>query len=166
MIFAQGLARLVFNVVGQRLDKGEQCSDWAQRPLTPSQEQYAAADAYVLLAVFDGLKLFAGENPVLLRLAKNKPNFLNRTLASPNPNGQGNISAKKKNRGPKERPPRIIKRGPKVIAKNIALDLDSLLSEHLGEPLPSLGKEAVFNVAAKDQRVQVKENGSLIEPKN
>ena len=36
----------------------------------------------------------------------------------------------------------------------------------MGEPLPSLGKEAVFNVAAKDQRVQVKEKGSLIETKN
>jgi len=160
-----GLARLVFNVVGQRLDKTEQCSDWARRPLTPSQEQYAAADAYILLAVFDGLRMFEGENPVLLRLAKNKPSFLHKARPSASEIGAP-VAPKRIRRSARVKAERSIKRGPKVIARNISLDLDTLLNDHLGEPLPSLGKAAVFSVAAKDQRVSVKEKGSLIETKN
>ena len=33
----------------ERLDKTEQCSDWAARPLSDSQVAYAALDAAVLL---------------------------------------------------------------------------------------------------------------------
>jgi hypothetical protein len=36
---------------GATIDKAEQCSDWGRRPLTPSQFEYAALDAEVLLAL-------------------------------------------------------------------------------------------------------------------
>ncbi|KAK9830490.1 hypothetical protein WJX72_012028 [[Myrmecia] bisecta] len=47
-----GLSQLV---LGSALDKSQQCSDWDQRPLTPAQVQYAAADAHSLTAIFDAL---------------------------------------------------------------------------------------------------------------
>ena len=48
-----GLAVTVASVLGAYVDKTEQCSDWARRPLAPSQVAYAAADAHVLTALFD-----------------------------------------------------------------------------------------------------------------
>ena len=48
-----GLAVTVASVLGAYVDKTEQCSDWARRPLTQSQTAYAAADAHVLTALFD-----------------------------------------------------------------------------------------------------------------
>ena len=42
-----GLAVTVASVLGAYVDKTEQCSDWARRPLTQSQTAYAAADAHV-----------------------------------------------------------------------------------------------------------------------
>ncbi|KAL6755454.1 ribonuclease H-like domain-containing protein [Haematococcus lacustris] len=49
------LAQLVKEVLGRPLDKSMQCSDWAARPLTQAQLQYAATDAACLLALHDAL---------------------------------------------------------------------------------------------------------------
>ena len=49
--FRRGLSGLVERVLGQPLDKTEQVSDWAQRPLSQSQLVYAALDAYAVLQV-------------------------------------------------------------------------------------------------------------------
>ena len=45
-----------------RLDKAQQRSDWALRPLTPAQVAYAAADAAVLLPLWDAMRA-AGAAP-------------------------------------------------------------------------------------------------------
>ncbi|KAL2622343.1 hypothetical protein R1flu_002548 [Riccia fluitans] len=50
-----GLASIVEAVLGVPLSKDMQCSNWEQRPLSPQQYDYAAADAYCLLALFDSL---------------------------------------------------------------------------------------------------------------
>jgi prolyl-tRNA editing enzyme YbaK/EbsC (Cys-tRNA(Pro) deacylase) len=47
------LAVIVASVLGAYVDKTEQCSDWARRPLSLSQIEYAAADAHVLTVLFD-----------------------------------------------------------------------------------------------------------------
>ena len=47
------LAVTVASVLGAYVDKTEQCSDWARRPLSLSQIEYAAADAHVLIVLFD-----------------------------------------------------------------------------------------------------------------
>ncbi|CAE8724934.1 unnamed protein product [Polarella glacialis] len=47
-----GLKSLVAKTLAHRLDKTEQCSDWAARPLSLSQLQYAALDAHCLLQVW------------------------------------------------------------------------------------------------------------------
>ena len=49
--FRLGFSNLVQRVLGQPLDKSEQVSDWAQRPLSQSQLYYAALDAYAALQV-------------------------------------------------------------------------------------------------------------------
>ena len=50
-----GCADLAASVLRQRLDKTQQCSTWHLRPLTQAQLTYAAADAAVLLSIFDAL---------------------------------------------------------------------------------------------------------------
>lgn len=45
------LQRHVAGQLGAYLDKTEQCSEWADRPLSESQKNYAALDAYTLLAL-------------------------------------------------------------------------------------------------------------------
>jgi uncharacterized protein with PIN domain len=50
-----GLSALVAARLGAPLDKGQQLSDWAARPLSPAQRAYAASDASCLLALLDNL---------------------------------------------------------------------------------------------------------------
>lgn len=49
------LSRLVADVLGRPLDKAQQRSSWAERPLSPEQLLYAATDASCLVALFDEL---------------------------------------------------------------------------------------------------------------
>jgi hypothetical protein len=49
------LTRLVEQLLGAPLDKAQQRSDWGARPLGSAQRAYAAADAAVLVALFDAL---------------------------------------------------------------------------------------------------------------
>ncbi|CAJ0587012.1 unnamed protein product, partial [Mesorhabditis spiculigera] len=50
------LAKLYNSVLNKTLDKTEQVSDWAKRPLRPKQVIYAAQDAYSLLEIYDELE--------------------------------------------------------------------------------------------------------------
>ncbi|CAG9462261.1 unnamed protein product [Pedinophyceae sp. YPF-701] len=59
-----GLSGLVAAHLGAPLDKGQQCSQWHVRPLTPEQIAYAAADAHVLLALTDALVAACGGAPL------------------------------------------------------------------------------------------------------
>lgn len=49
------LAKLCAISLGVQLDKTEQCSTWHIRPLTPSQVEYGALDAAVLIKLFDSM---------------------------------------------------------------------------------------------------------------
>lgn len=51
-----GYARLVESLLGTRLDKGSQFTDWMQRPLSDRQLRYALDDVRYLLPVWDQLK--------------------------------------------------------------------------------------------------------------
>ncbi|KAL3802013.1 hypothetical protein ACHAW5_009418 [Stephanodiscus triporus] len=46
-----GLSRACEAFLGKQLDKAEQCSDWATRPLSPEQREYAALDAWACAAI-------------------------------------------------------------------------------------------------------------------
>ncbi|GAB4817431.1 hypothetical protein N2152v2_004477 [Parachlorella kessleri] len=50
-----GLSTLTEAVLRRQLDKAEQCSNWAARPLSAAQQAYAATDAYCLVALFEEL---------------------------------------------------------------------------------------------------------------
>ena len=63
-----GLAVLTRQVIGCMLDKKEQCSDWAKRPLTASQRAYAAADGYSLCLIFDKCLTMIKEDDDVLRI--------------------------------------------------------------------------------------------------
>lgn len=52
----QDLRQLVTLCLGRPLDKSQQFSNWAKRPLTQPQVVYAAADAYCLIEVYNVLK--------------------------------------------------------------------------------------------------------------
>ena len=49
------LRRVCARTIGVRLDKAQQCSDWARRPLLQEQFTYAALDAHILLQVYEAL---------------------------------------------------------------------------------------------------------------
>ncbi|HKM14389.1 MAG TPA: ribonuclease D [Marinospirillum sp.] len=53
---AMGYQRMVEKYLGVVLDKGETRSDWLQRPLTESQQLYAAQDVEFLLPIWHQLK--------------------------------------------------------------------------------------------------------------
>ena len=66
------LKSLVLNFLHLDLIKTQQCSDWARRPLSSSQIDYAAGDALILLRLFDAMTYEAADRgdfdlPVLLR---------------------------------------------------------------------------------------------------
>jgi ribonuclease D len=48
----QGLRGLAAHFLGLRISKGEQCSNWSVKNLTPKQIRYAATDAWVSLEVY------------------------------------------------------------------------------------------------------------------
>lgn len=51
-----GFASLVKDFLEVELDKGESRTDWLARPLTSKQQDYAAADVYYLLPMFELIK--------------------------------------------------------------------------------------------------------------
>lgn len=57
---AVSLTRLTELLLGAPLDKAQQRSDWEARPLAGAQRAYAAADAAVLVALFDELLARSG----------------------------------------------------------------------------------------------------------
>ncbi len=54
--FSLGYSRLVENLLGVHLDKDETRSDWLQRPLTATQELYAAQDTLYLIEIYQRLQ--------------------------------------------------------------------------------------------------------------
>ena len=58
-----GLAKVVEQIMGKPLCKGEQMSNWERRPLRQSQMHYAALDATCLPPIFEKLVVMASKEP-------------------------------------------------------------------------------------------------------
>ena len=53
-----GLRKLVANILGFRISKSEQLSNWERKTLSPKQKRYAATDAWVGYLIYDRLQRF------------------------------------------------------------------------------------------------------------
>lgn len=60
-----GYSQAVSEILGIELDKGESQSDWLARPLSPTQEKYAANDVRYLLALYEVVQDKLKHNQVL-----------------------------------------------------------------------------------------------------
>ncbi len=56
---AQGLRTISANLLGYKVSKGAQCSNWASDTLSHAQIQYAATDAWLGLLLYNSLTQFA-----------------------------------------------------------------------------------------------------------
>lgn len=63
--FSMGLQRILERCLGIELEKGETTSDWLQRPLTESQERYAALDVAYLAAIYQQQQQELSEREIL-----------------------------------------------------------------------------------------------------
>jgi hypothetical protein len=71
----RGLSALCVKLLGQPVDKREQCSVWDRRPLRVSQMRYAALDAYCMLMLFDKCRVWADAlDKNVYELAMQSPN--------------------------------------------------------------------------------------------
>jgi ribonuclease D len=57
LLKGRGLSEYAMEFLGKPLDKAEQCSNWSIRPLRQSQLEYAALDAWVLVAIWEHMQI-------------------------------------------------------------------------------------------------------------
>ena len=57
----RGLKEYSVEFLGKPLDKSEQCSNWSIRPLRQSQMEYAAIDAWVLVAIWERIQVLKAD---------------------------------------------------------------------------------------------------------
>ena len=68
---AQGLRTISANLLGYRISKGAQCSNWAVETLTHSQIKYAATDAWLGLIIYNTL-MNLDDSPHYVEITPNK----------------------------------------------------------------------------------------------
>ncbi|XP_053693223.1 exonuclease mut-7 homolog [Sabethes cyaneus] len=86
----QNLANLAKLCIGKKLDKSNQFSNWAQRPLRKEQLQYAALDAYCLLEIYDVIR------KQLVKLKLDPGDILNGLLGENKSGGGDGVTGKKR----------------------------------------------------------------------
>lgn len=130
-----GLRALTRLLLERRLDKGAQMSDWALRPLSAAQTQYAAADAFVLVALFDRMAEGGGERRVLD--AAERPRSVAAYIA-----GQASCFGGAKRAPPAAAARPAAPRQPQVRVplSSFSVDVDALLAQYLGCALPGQGR--------------------------
>ncbi len=137
-----GLASLARLVLRAELDKAQQTSDWAARPLSPAQAAYAAADAAVLCALFDALMQRSPRLRARLPFLLNAPParaFAGAAATSTSRPARGGAGGAGRGAPP---------RGDKVALDALRVSVPHLLEHFLGVPLPGKGRDAALAAAA------------------
>ena len=136
-----GLASLARLALRCELDKGAQVSDWAARPLNETQRAYAAADAAVLLALFDSLLRRSAA------LRSRLPALLDAPPAGlPRRGRQDDLASRRELRA--RGSSSSSSRGDKLSPQAVQIDAEPLLRAFLGAPLPAKGRDAALAAAA------------------
>jgi len=126
-----GLSQTVEFVLGRRLDKSLQKSNWAHRPLSDAQVRYAAIDAHCLTQAFDvltGVSAAPGD-PILPVVGARK--------------SSDRVSVQVRSSSSTEAPGEHLPVTASIPTTRVCADVDSMMSNHLGRPLPGKGKAAV-----------------------
>ncbi|XP_068236567.1 exonuclease mut-7 homolog isoform X2 [Palaemon carinicauda] len=129
----KGLSDLVYRCFGKPLDKSEQFSNWAHRPLTRSQKVYAGLDAICLIDIYNHLNVKSQE----LGLSS----WQNLKVTSPPRNSKAEKKGKKKEQSPDKSSSIQRSQGP-IEAKNFHVVCDTML-QGLAKKLRLCGIDAV-----------------------
>lgn len=79
-----GFAKLVAHYLGIELDKGASRTDWLARPLSEAQLQYAAADVWYLLPVYQKMQAEMADCPWQMAVAQECETLLEKRLQPQN----------------------------------------------------------------------------------
>ncbi|XP_064105814.1 exonuclease mut-7 homolog isoform X2 [Macrobrachium nipponense] len=128
----KGLSDLVYRCFGKPLNKSEQFSNWANRPLSRSQKLYAAVDAVCLMDIYNYLNAKSQELGC--------SNWQNLKVGTPQSNPKSAKKSKKKEPSPDKT---VVQRrqGP-IVAKDFHVVCDTML-QGLAKKLRLCGIDAV-----------------------
>ncbi|XP_066939853.1 exonuclease mut-7 homolog isoform X2 [Macrobrachium rosenbergii] len=129
----KGLSDLVYRCFGKPLNKSEQFSNWANRPLSRSQKLYAALDAVCLMDIYGYLNAKSQELGC--------SDWQNLKMSTPQPNPKTVKKSKKKEPSPDKTSVVQRRQGP-IVAKDFHVVCDTML-QGLAKKLRLCGIDAV-----------------------
>lgn len=151
------------------MSKAQQRSNWGKRPLTKSQVEYAALDAFIIPAIFDTIAFQSASaaTPLDRRITSILQDFeakdLEKSIAK---HKSSHVSAPLFDMAKVKTETPASPVSPPLDFKNMSIDVDLVVRRWFGKPLPAIGKDAVIQMllstAATKERDASLINGKLI----
>lgn len=146
----QSLSKLCELVLGAPLSKAQQRSNWGKRPLTKTQVEYAALDAFIIPAIFDTIAFHSASAamPLDRRITSILQDFeakdLEKSIAKHKPSHMpAPVFDTAKVKAPHTPASPV---SPHLDFKNMSIDVDLVVRRWFGKPLPTIGKDAVIEM--------------------